>query len=432
MNPDLAMLFTNALPNTLDTTIAWHVNGSASNTAVQKRTANTAWAGAQSFVITGDIDAEWLRDSMNQLSNYQALAKTDKALYQLILGAINTQSEYIINYPFCGAFQPPAPSGLAPTKNSEIDTVTPNYDRSFVFECKYELDSLAAFLSLGNEFYDATQSTEYLSDRWYTALDTVLKTLNEEAQPTFNRNGQFVTNVYTWQRQTTLGTETLSLSGEGNPLNRGTGLIRSAFRPSDDATIFGYFIPANAMMSVQLGRTADTLKAAGGNQTLIDDLRMRSESLRKAIMEHGVFNHPKYGMVFAYEVDGYGGRNVMDDANIPSLLSLPYLGFLDQKDETYQNTRKMVLNADSNPYYLSGSAFHGIGGPHGEYFISYPSYIATISSQLSLFFFSPSLRGFDHRVANVASRSGPNIRRRHRNHGLHQSCRQLESSRACS
>ncbi|KUL83617.1 hypothetical protein ZTR_11289 [Talaromyces verruculosus] len=361
VDPDLAMLFTNALPNTLDTTVAWHVN--ASSNSVQKR-ANATWPGAQSFIITGDIDAEWLRDSVNQVMNYQTLAKSDAALYQLILGAINTQSEFIINYPFCGAFQPPSPSGLAPTNNTEIDTVTPDYDRTFVFECKYELDSLAAFLSLGNQFYNATGSTEYLSDRWYTALDTVLQTLDEEAQPTFDSNGQFVTNVYTWQRQTTLGTETLSLTGEGNPLNRNTGLIRSAFRPSDDATIFGYFIPANAMMSVQLGRTADTLQAVGGNKTLIEDLRRRSTNLRKAVLDQGVFEHPKYGRVFAFEVDGYGGRNIMDDANIPSLLALPYLGFLDVDDETYQNTRKMVLSADGNPYYLSGSAFHGIGGPH--------------------------------------------------------------------
>lgn len=368
VNPDLAMLFTNALPNTLDTTIAWHVNSTSSNSSqsvLHKRATNASWTGAQSFVITGDIDAEWLRDSTNQLMNYQTLAKSDEALYQLILGAIDTQAEYVTQYPFCGAFQPPSPSGLAPTNNTQVDTVTPNYDRSFVYECKYELDSLAAFLSLGNQFYNATGSTEYLTDGWYTALDTLLQTLDNEAQPTFNQNGQFVTNVYTWQRVTTAGTETLTLSGEGNPLNKNTGLIRSAFRPSDDATIFGYFIPANAMMSVQLGRTADTLAAVGGNQTLIHDLRTRSENLRQAVLNHGIIHHPTYGNVFAYEIDGYGGRNVMDDANIPSLLSLPYLGFLDADDETYQNTRKMVLSANGNPYYLSGSAFHGIGGPHG-------------------------------------------------------------------
>ncbi|EEA29051.1 hypothetical protein TMatcc_002584 [Talaromyces marneffei ATCC 18224] len=362
VDPDLAMLFTNALPNTLDTTVAWHVP--ASSSSVQKRASDAIWPGAQSFIITGDINAEWLRDSVNQVMNYQTLAKSDAALYQLILGAINTQSEFIIKYPYCGAFQPPPPSGLAPSNSAQMDFVTPVYDNTFVFECKYELDSLAAFLSLGNQFYNATGSTEYLSDQWYTALDTVLQTLDEEAKPTFDSNGQYVPNAYTWQRQTTLGTETLSLAGEGNPLNRNIGLIRSAFRPSDDATIFGYLIPANAMMSVQLGRTADTLEAVGGNKTLIYDLRTRSTKLHQAVLEYGVFEHPTYGKVFAFEVDGYGGRNVMDDANVPSLLALPYLGFLDVNDETYQNTRKMVLNAHGNPYYLNGSAFHGIGGPH--------------------------------------------------------------------
>jgi uncharacterized protein len=364
------MLFTNALPNTLDTTISWHVNdtSSSSKRSMDRRATNESWPGAQSFVITGDIDAEWLRDSMNQLVNYQTLAKTDEALYQLILGAINTQSEFVITYPFCEAFQPPGPSGLSPTNNTEDDTVTPSYDPSFVYECKWELDSLAAFLSLGNQFYNATGSTAFLTDRWYEALDTVLTVLDDEAQPTFPHNNQFVTNAYTFQRVTTLGTETLSLTGEGNPLNKNTGLIRSAFRPSDDATIFGYFIPANAMMSVQLGRTADTLAGAGGNQTLVDELRTRSDNLRKAVLAQGIFQHPTLGEVFAYEIDGYGGRNIMDDANVPSLLSLPYLGFLDVDDPTYQNTRKMLLNSDTNPYYLTGSDFHGIGGPHGKIF----------------------------------------------------------------
>jgi meiotically up-regulated gene 157 (Mug157) protein len=367
---DLAQLFRNALPNTLDTTVAWHVNSStaAKSKRSKSRRDPESWQGAQSFIVTGDITAEWLRDSTNQLAPFQTLAKKDAGLYQLILGAIHTQAEFVIQSPYCNAFQPPPPSGLKPTSNGQ-DTVHPAYDPSVVFECKYELDSLAAFLSLGNQFHEATSSTEFLTARWYKALNTLLGVLDAESQPTFNAQGQFVPNTYTFQRQTNTGTETLNLDGNGNPLNSGTGLIRSAFRPSDDATIFGFFIPPNAMMAVQLGKAADTIAAAGGDKTLVSNLRQRSQNLRQAVSNHGVVNHGTYGQVYAFEVDGYGSTLFMDDANIPSLLSLPYLGFVDANDKVYQNTRKMILEQAGNPYYLTGSAFHGIGGPHGKLFI---------------------------------------------------------------
>ncbi|RAL14846.1 glycoside hydrolase family 125 protein [Aspergillus homomorphus CBS 101889] len=367
VDKDLAQLFRNAFPNTLDTTVRWHVNGTQStSTSSQKRKRDNApqWQGPQSFIVTGDINAEWLRDSTNQLSGYQALAKDDKALHNLILGAINTQIEYVIQSPYCNAFQPPSPSGIQPASSSQRDTVTPPYNSSIVFECKYELDSLANFLALGTQFHENTGSTEFLTKRWYLALNTVLRVLDAQSKPTFNDALQYVTNEYTFQRQTTLGTETLNLAGIGNPLNHGTGLIRSAFRPSDDATILGFFIPPNAMMSVQLQKTAAVLRAAGGNATLIADLQSRGKNLAQAVKDHGIVHHPTYGDVYAFEVDGYGSRILMDDANVPSLLSLPLLGFVDQKDQVYQNTRKMILSSEGNPYYLTGSDFHGIGGPH--------------------------------------------------------------------
>lgn len=370
VDKDLAQLFRNAFPNTLDTTIRWHTDGSTAAKKTKKDGAQ--WQGPQSFIVTGDINAEWLRDSTNQLSGYQALAKKDKALHNLILGAINTQAEFVIQSPYCNAFQPPPPSGLKPTPNGQDDKVHPAYEPSVVFECKYELDSLAHFLALGTQFFENTGSTEFLTERWYMALNTLLSVLDAQSQPTFNEEGQFVTNQYTFQRTTTAGTETLSLGGIGNPLNNGTGLIRSAFRPSDDATILGYFIPPNAMMSVQLKKTADVIKAAGGSADLVKKLRQRGEELDHAVREHGVVHHSKYGDVFAFEVDGYGSRILMDDANIPSLLSLPLLGYVDEKDQVYRNTRKMILDKSGNPYYLTGSAFHGIGGPHSK-FTSSPS-----------------------------------------------------------
>ncbi|TKX24289.1 metal-independent alpha-mannosidase-like protein 1 [Elsinoe australis] len=363
---DLSRIFENAFPNTLDTTVRWHVDGTEKLDDVSDGFDydDGRWEGAQTFVVTGDIDAEWLRDSTNQLAQYQRLVKKDSALNNLILGAINTQAEYVIESPYCNAFQPPPPSGLAPSGAGAKDNVHPAYEPSKVFECKYELDSLAAFLSLGNQFNNHSSSTTFLNPRWYAALKTLLHTLDEQAKPTFDEEtGTHERNEYTFQRQTHSGTETLNLRGVGNPLGPGTGLIRSAFRPSDDATILGFFIPANAMMSVELRRTASILKAAG-KPSLSKDLAARADAIEKGIWEHGVVEHKKWGKVFAYEVDGYGSHILMDDANLPSLLSLPLLGFVDKEDEVYKNTRKMILSRAGNPYYLEGRAFHGIGGPH--------------------------------------------------------------------
>ncbi|KAL8669663.1 MAG: hypothetical protein Q9168_005759 [Polycauliona sp. 1 TL-2023] len=364
---DLARLFENAFPNTLDTTVRWHDDGKAGKPKKHNAYAledEGHWDGPQSFIVTGDINAEWLRDSTNQLLQYQTLAKKDKQLENLILGAINTQAEFVIESPYCNAFQPPPPSQVPPDSNGQDDAVHPVYEPTKVFECKYEIDSLANFLALGNQFHKSTGSKEFLHDRWYLALDTLLEVLEEQARPTFDpETGSFTRNQYLFKRRTSAGTETLSLAGAGNPLNGGTGLIRSAFRPSDDATILGFFIPGNALMSVELKRTAAMLKAAGKSK-LAEKLQTRGESIEKGIWEHGVVIHKWYGKIFAFEVDGYGSSIIMDDANLPSLLSLPLMGFVEKDNEVYQNTRKMILEQAGNPYYFKGRAFAGIGGPH--------------------------------------------------------------------
>lgn len=375
-DPDLARLFENAFPSTTDTTVKFHTNGKDGKakkkpSAVQSRWGTLgdegAWEGPQSFIITGDILAEWLRDSTNQLSPYHALAKKDPRIMALIVGAINTQSEYVIESPFCNAFQPPPISGLPISLNGQEDAVHPVFEPTFVFECKYELDSLAHFLALANAFHDHTGNKEFMTKRWYRALSTVVEVLESQSQGTFDSDsGMYVPNAYTFQRNTNTGTETLNLAGNGNPLNNGTGLIRSAFRPSDDATIFGFFIPANAMMATEMKRTAKILRSTQkkADLELAETFEGWSRNITAGIWEHGVVAHRKYGDVFAYEVDGYGSSVLMDDANYPSLLALPLMGFVDTDDATYKNTRRMLLEKTGNPYYLAGKGFKGIGGPH--------------------------------------------------------------------
>jgi meiotically up-regulated gene 157 (Mug157) protein len=363
VDKDLAHIFGNAFPNTLDTTVKWHVDGTekGKDHAVYK---NGAWEGPQSFIVTGDISAEWLRDSTNQLAQYQRLAKKDKKIQNLILGAIGTQAEYVIAAPYCNAFQPPPPSKVKLSDNGQGDSVHPAYEPSTVFECKYELDSLAAFLSLTNQFFNHTGSTAFMTPRWLLAVDSLIQVLDEQSRSTFDeKTGQFVRQTYRFQRNTNTGTETLNLQGNGNPLNYGTGLVRSAFRPSDDSTILGFLIPANAMIAVELKRTAQIMSTAGKPQ-LAEQLESRGERIEKGVWEHGVVSHKKWGSVFAFEVDGYGSSILMDDANLPSLLALPLLGFVGRDERTYQSTRNMILSKSGNPYFLEGHAFKGIGGPH--------------------------------------------------------------------
>lgn len=365
-DPDLARLFENAFPNTLDTTVRWHVDDT---TAARQQLPEVGghtniWGGPQTFVVTGDINAEWLRDSTNQLAQYQVLGKKDPAIQKLLLGAIATQANYVMQFPYCNAFQPPPPSRLHTTPNGQSDTVHPAYEQTVVFECKYELDSLAHFLALGNQYFTHTSDHSFVTELYLRAVRTVLQVLREQSKPTFDpQTGRYLGNEYTFRRRTDVGTETLSLWGLGNPLNSGTGLVRSAFRPSDDATILGFFIPANAMMAVELKRAAKVLEAVGKAE-FAAELKERGDALEKAVWEHGVVHHRTFGDVFAFEVDGYGSSILMDDANSPSLLALPLLGFCDKDNKVYRNTRKMILSRQGNPYYLEGEEFHGIGGPH--------------------------------------------------------------------
>jgi meiotically up-regulated gene 157 (Mug157) protein len=143
-----------------------------------------------------------------------------------------------------------------------------------------------------------------------------------------------------------------------------TGLIRSAFRPSDDATIFQFYIPANMMFSSCLSAAAKIMGKLNirNSATLAQQMTTMSRSLQEAIENHGMVEHPTYGRIYAFEVDGFGSSNTMDDANIPSLLSVPFHGY-PVDAATYSRTRAFILSAE-NPYYMRGPVFNAVGGPH--------------------------------------------------------------------
>lgn len=355
---DLGRLIENCLPNTLDTTILWYKKSQTNSNGLLVNYNDLA----KTFVVTGDIHAEWLRDSARQLSVYQPFIQKDELLKDMIKGAINLQSWFITRAPYCNAFQPPEESRIKREK-SAIDYVTPKPSWKTVFECKWELDSLASFLTLTNEYYEnSNNDLSIFNELWLDAFEIILKILRRQSSPTFDKDGNVLPFYYTFQRDTKIGSETLPLAGTGNPVNSDTGLIRSSFRPSDDACIYQYFIPANIHMLVELRKILPVLKKLKQDAT-VEVVETYIEKISTGIKNHGIVDHAKFGKVYAYEVDGFGSVNMMDDANVPSLLSIPDLGFTGIDDSVYQNTRKLVLS-QNNPYYREGKHFKGVGGPH--------------------------------------------------------------------
>ncbi|KAJ4988515.1 duf1237 domain-containing protein [Stagonosporopsis vannaccii] len=357
-DPDLYRLFENAYPSTLDTAIRW--KGVAADNAEEELT----------FIITGDLNAMWLRDSSNQLQSYLPLlnASSDpNSIASLYRGVINLQARYLLTSPYCNAFQPPVESGveIALNEAASEDTVFPTYSNQSVFECKYELDSLGAFLQISTDYYKATGDSEFFGKfQWISAVEAVLKVAYDMMTPTYGSEGEVLESPYTFERLSPRATETFSNDGLGNPVANGTGLIRSGFRPSDDSTLYQLFIPANMMFSAYLASASEIMGKLNvrNSASLAQQMSELSNSLRDAIETHGTANHPTYGKVYAFEVDGFGSTNIMDDANIPSLLSAPFLGYrIDEK--TYANTRNLILST-ANPYYMRGPVLNAVGGPH--------------------------------------------------------------------
>ncbi|KAK5652765.1 hypothetical protein OQA88_9618 [Cercophora sp. LCS_1] len=357
-DPDLFRLFENCFPNTLDTAITWR--GHAKGNKHEELT----------FITTGDINAMWLRDSANQLQTYLPLLRpspSTKSLASLFRGAINLQARYILAAPHCNAFHAP-PEATKYAKSSSFssgstDYITPAPDPSIVFECKYELDSLAAFLQLSHDYHSATDDTNFFSRfHWLDTVDAILNMTSDLLGGTYNRDGSVAYQPYIFQRTTNSAYETLGNAGVGAPVKGGTGMVRSAFRPSDDACLYQLFVPANMMFSRYLGETAGIAERLGKN-ALAKRMRTLAGGIRQGIEKYGRVNHRRYGKIYAYEVDGYGSYNAMDDANIPSLLSMPLFGFVARDDPIYQNTRRFVLSKE-NPYYMFGPVINGYVSVH--------------------------------------------------------------------
>jgi meiotically up-regulated gene 157 (Mug157) protein len=342
-DPAIAQLFTNCYPNTLDTTVKVYDSSKP-----------------DTFVITGDINAMWLRDSANQVFPYLRFISQDSNLENMVCGLALRHAESILFDPYANSFNP----DLDPTPNYDQNTIRTPQLKKGVCTGNYELDSLAAFFKLSYGVYKYSgNSTDCFrrgtdATMWARAVELAYDTIKTQQA---GSEEELKNPAYVYQSRTFDATGTLMLHGNGVVAKR-IGLSKSPFRPSDDANTLPFNIPVNAMTSVELAHVAEVLKAMGGYDQLTQNLLDLSDEIRQAIYKYGVVKENGKSF-FAYEVDGFGDSYIMDDANIPSLLSLPYLGFCDKDDPLYLATREVVLS-ERNPYYFNGTVGEGIGGPH--------------------------------------------------------------------
>lgn len=328
---ELAWLFENCFPNTLDTTVNYTEKENRPDT----------------FVITGDIHAMWLRDSTAQVWPYISLTSADKKLKELIAGVINRQVMCIHIDPYANAFND------GPGNSQWMNDLTDM--KPELHERKWEIDSLCYPVRLAHGYWKTTGDTSVFDQSWAEAMKLVIRTFREQQR----KDGQ---GPYRFQRVTGWQTDTVAGGGYGNPVVP-VGLIVSIFRPSDDATTWPFLIPSNYFAVRSLRQIAEIATTVLKDETLNRDATTLADEVETALAKYAMAEHPQHGEIIAYETDGYHNYHFMDDANVPSLLSMPYLGTIDRNDPLYLRTRSFVLSK-SNPYYFSGIMGQGVGSPH--------------------------------------------------------------------
>jgi meiotically up-regulated gene 157 (Mug157) protein len=329
---ELAWLFENCFPNTLDTTVYY------SETNVQPDT----------YVITGDIDAMWLRDSSAQVFPYLQFVNEDGEIKKLIAGVIRKQTHFILNDPYANAFY--NDDKQVSEWKSDLTDMKPG-----IHERKYEIDSLCYPIRLAYNYWKKTADATPFSDEWKKCIEATLKVFKEQQRKTSK-------GPYSFRRNTTQATDTVPVGGYGYPVNP-VGLICSAFRPSDDATVFPFLIPSNFFAVSSLRQAAEMIRSIHKDEVLSALLLALAKEVEAAIKKYAIVQHPEFGKIYAFEVDGFGSHLLMDDSNVPSLLSMPYLGAMHINDPVYINTRKFAWST-ANPFFFKGKAAEGIGGPH--------------------------------------------------------------------
>lgn len=309
------------------------------------------------FVITGDIPAMWNRDSAAQVRPLLNIANENQEIQQIIRGVIEIHKRQVLTDPYANAHNIKPQVG----DHSEDDLTK---SHPLVWERKYEIDSLCYPLQLAYLYWKKTNDTSIFDDKFLEMATLIVETFVieqhhlERSEYTFRRIADWLLFDYPER----IPFETLPNKGKGAKVGY-TGMTWSGFRPSDDACKYGYLVPSNMFAVVVLKYLEEILLDVYNNQIFSEKVAVLYTEIDQGIQKYAIVDHPKYGKMYAYEVDGLGNTNLMDDANVPSLLSAPYIGYCDIEDEVYQNTRKFILSQD-NPYFYQGKIAKGVGSPH--------------------------------------------------------------------
>ncbi len=329
--PQLAPFFKGCFLNTIETTVTKLDDGGY-------------------FVITGDIPAMWLRDSASQLTHYIRFANEDEDLKEIIRSVIARHAQFVCLDPYSNAF-----NAVAKSCWSKDQT---NFYHDLIWERKYEVDSLCASIFLAHQYYTQTLDESIFTESFYKMIKNIVEVFKTEQNHPQK-------SEYFFHRPDAPVTDTLPCEGKGNPVAY-TGMTWSGFRPSDDRCLYNYLIPSNMMAVCALKKAAELINIGYEDTKLESECRSLAFDIDEGIKAHGIYEHQKFGKIYAYEVDGLGNMLFMDDANSPSLMAAPYIGYCNKNDEIYKNTRAFILS-NENPWYFEGSVAKGVGSPHTGY-----------------------------------------------------------------
>ncbi len=328
-DPELGWLFGNFFANALDRHVIPAAPGGRPDT----------------FVSAGAADVMSLADSSIQVWPYLALVTRDAALRQLVAGVINRQTQCILLDPYANAF-------YADTTHVGAGSPDRPAPRPGVQERKWALDSLCHPIRLGYHYWKITGDEQPFDAQWRAAMRLIIQTFREQQR----RTGP---GPYQFQRATADALDTRALAGYGYPA-RPTGLIASAFRPGGEATLLPFHAPANFFAVASLRQAALMLYDIAHEQAGYNELMALADEIGVALRQQALCPHPALELVYAGEVDGYGSRALFDEASLPGLLSLPYLGALPPHDPVYQQTRQLALSP-GNPFFYQGRLAEGLG-----------------------------------------------------------------------
>lgn len=322
---------------------AENFNASFSNTlltTVKKQEDNTT------FLLTGDIPAMWLRDSTAQVRPYLLVAKEDKDISDMIAGVVEKQLRYVNLDPYANAFNEEANNAGHQDDDTEMNP--------WIWERKYEIDSLCYPIQLSYLLYKETGRTDQFNETFKEAVKKILALWKTEQN---HENSPYVFERDTWREE-----DTLVNQGKGSPI-KVTGMTWSGFRPSDDRCVYNYLVPANMFAVVVLDYLKDIYTTILKETDLIEEITTLREEINQGIEQYAKVKNQAGETIYAYEVDGLGNYSIMDDSNVPSLLAAPYLGYCSEEDDVYLATRKTLLSKE-NPYFYEGKCAKGIGSSH--------------------------------------------------------------------